>query len=49
MMMLSNGTIFVLLALCEGNPPDIDEFPSQMPVTRSFDVSFDLRLNQQLS
>ena len=25
------------------------EFPSQTPVTRSFDVSFDLRMNKQLS
>ena len=32
-----------LLALCEGN-----EFPSQRPVTRSFDVFFDLRLNKRL-
>ena len=49
MMMLSNGTISVLLALCEGNPPVIDGFPSQIPVTRNFDVFFDLRPNQQLS
>ena len=25
------------------------EFPTQMPVTRSFDVLFDLRLNKRLS
>ena len=26
-----------------------DEFPAQRPVTRSFDVFFELRLKQQLS
>ena len=36
------------LALCEGNPPVTGGFPSQRPVTRSFDVFFDLRLNKQL-
>ena len=34
-----------LLALCGGNPPVTGGFPSQRPVTRSFDISFDLRLN----
>ena len=38
-----------LLVLCEGNSPATDEFPSQRPVTRSFDVFFGLRLNKQLS
>ena len=38
-------TFFALLALCAGNSPVTGEFPSQRPVTRSFDVSFDLRLN----
>ena len=33
-----------LLALCAGNSPVTGEFPSQMPVTRSFDVYFDLHL-----
>ena len=37
------------LALCAGNSPVTGEFPSQMPVTRSFDVFFDLRLNKRLS
>ena len=37
------------LALCAGNSPVSGEFPSQRPVTRSFDVFFDLRLNKQLS
>ena len=32
-----------------GNSPVIGEFPAQMPVTRSFDVFFDLRLNKRLS
>ena len=38
-----------LLALCEGNSPVIGEFPSQRPVTRSFDVFFDLRPNKRLT
>ena len=38
-----------LLALCVGNSPVTGEFPSQRPVTRSFDVFFDLRLNKALS
>ena len=38
-----------LLALCAGNSPVSGEFPSPRPVTRSFDVFFDLRLNKQLS
>ena len=33
------------LALCAGNSPVTGEFPLQRPVTRSFDVFFDLRLN----
>ena len=38
-----------LLALCVGNSLVTGEFPSQRPVTRSFDVCFDLRLNKRLS
>ena len=38
-----------LLSLCLGNPPVTGEFPSQRPVTQSFDVRFDLRLSQRLS
>ena len=34
-----------LLAICAGNSPVTGEFPAQRPVTRSFDVFFDLRLN----
>ena len=30
-------TFSALLALCEGNSPVTGEFPSQRPVTRSFD------------
>ena len=38
-----------LLALCEGNSSVTGEFPAQRPVTQSFDVFFDLRLNKRLS
>ena len=38
-----------LLALCVGNSPVTGEFPSQRPVTRGFDVFFDLCLNKRLS
>ena len=34
-----------LLAHCAGNSPVTGEFSSQMPVTRNFDVFFDLRLS----
>ena len=42
-------TFSALLAICAGNSPVPGEFPSQRPVTRSFDVIFDLRLNKRLS
>ena len=42
-------TFSALLALCAGNLSAIGEFPAQRPVTRSFDVYFDLRLNKRLS
>ena len=42
-------TFSALLTLCEGNPPVTGGFPSQRPVTRSFDVFFDPRLNKRLS
>ena len=42
-------TYSALLALCAGNSPVTGEFPSQRPVTRSFDVFFDLSLNKRLS
>ena len=38
-----------LLAICAGNSPVPGEFPAQRPVTRSFDVFFDLHLNKRLS
>ena len=38
-----------LLVLCAGNSPVTGEFPAQRPVTRSFGVFFDLRLNKRLS
>ena len=41
-------TFSALLALCDGNPPATGEFLSQRPVTRSYDVFFDLRLNKWL-
>ena len=33
---------FALLALCAGNSPVTGEFPTQRPVTRGFDVFFDV-------
>ena len=42
-------TFSVLLALCAGNSSVTGEFFAQKPVTRSFDVFFDLRLNKHLS
>ena len=42
-------TFSALLALCAGNSPVTDEFLAQRPVTRSFDVFFDLRLNKQFN
>ena len=41
-------TFSALLAICAGNSPFPGEFPAQRPVTRSFDVFFDLRLNKRL-
>ena len=38
-----------LLAIWAGNLPVPGEFPAQRPVTRSFGVFFDLRLNKRLS
>ena len=42
-------TFSALLVLCAGNSPVSGEFPAQRPMTRSFDVFFDLRLNKRLS
>ena len=41
-------TFSALLAICAGNSPVPGEFPTQRPVTRSFDVYFDLRPNKRL-
>ena len=42
-------TFSALLAICAGNPPVTGEFSAQRPVTLSFDVFCDLRLNKRLS
>ena len=39
-------TFSALLAICAGNSPVTGEFSAQRPVTWSFDVFFDLRLNK---
>ena len=56
MMTSSNGNMFRVTCFCTGNSPVTaenspvtGEFPSHRPVTRSFDVFFDLRLNKRLS
>ena len=41
-------TFSALLALCGGNSLVTGEFPSQKPMTWSFGVFFDLRLNKRL-
>ena len=41
-------TFSALLALCEGNTSVTSGSPSQRPVTRSFDVFFDLHLTKRL-
>ena len=42
-------TFSALLAFCAWNSPVTGEFPTQRPVTRIFDVFFDLRPNKRLS
>ena len=49
MMTSSNETFSALPVLCARNSPVTGEFPSQRPVTRSFDVFFDLHLSKRLS
>ena len=44
----SNGNISPLLAICAGNSQVPGEFTAQRPMTRTFDIFFDLRLNQWL-
>ena len=41
-------TFSASLAICEGNSPVTGAFPAQRPMTRSFDVFFDLCLNKRL-
>ena len=43
------GPFSALLALCAGNSPVTGEFPAQRPVTRGFDVFFNLCLNKRLN
>ena len=49
MMTSSNGNIFRVTGHLCGEFTGPGEFPTQRPVTRSFDVFFDLRLNKRLS
>ena len=48
-MASSNGNFFCVTGPLWGNPPVTGGFPSQRPVTRSFDVFFYLRLNKRFS
>ena len=48
-MTSSNGYIFRVTGPLCGEFTGPGEFPTQRPVTRSFEVFFDLRLNQRLS
>ena len=45
---LCDETFSTLLSLCAGNLVVTSGFPSQRPVTRNFDVYFDLCLNKRL-
>ena len=49
MMTSSNGNIFRVTGPLRGEFTGPGEFPTQRPVTQSFDVFFDLRLNKRLS
>ena len=49
MMPSSNGNIFRVTGPLCGEFTGPGEFPAQRPVTQSFDVFFDLRLNKRLS
>ena len=48
MMTSSNGNILRVTGHLCGNSPVNDEVPAQRPVTRSFDVFFDLHLKKRL-
>ena len=49
MMTSSNGNIFRVTGPLCGEFTGPGEFPTQRPVTQSFDFFFDLRLNERLS
>ena len=49
MMTSSNDNILRVVGLYAGNSPVTGEIPSQRPVTRTFDVFLDLRLNKRPS
>ena len=49
MMTSSNGNIFRVIGPLCGEFTGPSEFPTKRPVTRSFDVFFDLSLNKRLS
>ena len=49
MMTSSNGDIFHVTDLLCGEFTGPGEFPAQRPMTRSFDIFFDLCLNERLS
>ena len=49
MMTSSNRNIFLVTGPLCGEFTGPGEFPTQSPVTRSFDIFFDLRLNKRLS
>ena len=49
MMTSSNGNIFRVTGPLCGEFTGPGEFPTQRPVTRNFDVFFDLHLNERLS
>ena len=48
-MTSSNGNIFRVAGHLRRDSPVTGEFPTQRPVTQSFDVFFDLRMNNRLS
>ena len=48
MMTSSNANVFRVIGPWARKSPITDEFPAQKPVTRSFDVFFELRLNKLL-
>ena len=41
------ATFSALLAICAENSPFTGEFPAQRPVTRIFDILFDLHLKNR--